>query len=102
MLLGRADAMSLPSLSPALRPLVILIVATTVSLSLLCHPLSSQPLTFEPTPLDFHSKKLGNCILAFCCPLREHNTSQFKALKLTARSLLTLPSHNHHFTLFNT
>ena len=58
-----------------------------LSLSLTHHPSSPQPLTFKPTPLDIHSEKLGNRILAF--PLGECYTSQLKALKLTMRSLPT-------------
>jgi len=78
-----------------LRPLVLLIVTVSLSLSLSLshHPSSPQPLMFEPAPSDFRSKKLGNHILMFHCPLRECDTSLLKALELTARSLLTLPSH---------
>src|SRR6266850_1254284 len=65
-----------------------------LSPSLLCHPSSPQPLVFKPAPLNFHSKKLGNCILIFCCPLREYDTSLLKALELTARSLSTFPSYD--------
>src|SRR6266850_890254 len=37
-------------------------------------------------------RTLGNHILVFCCPLGKCDTSLFKALELTARSLPTLPS----------
>ena len=118
MLWGRLDAASPPSLSllkshagciksyhshahhlyhwsgllhlSLLRPLKLLIVAT--SLSLLCHLSSPQPLMLEPTLSDFCSEKLGNHTHAFHCSLRECKTSLLIALKLTARSLPTLPS----------
>src|SRR6267142_1997649 len=70
-----------------------------LSLSLSCHPSSPQSLMFKPTPSDFHSKRLSNHILTSHCPLWECNTSQFKALKLTARSLPTLPSHSSEICL---
>src|SRR6267142_4852413 len=78
-----------------LRPLVLLIVTVSLSLSLSHHPSSPQPLMFEPAPLDFHPKKLGNHILMFHCPLRECDTPLLKALELTARSI-----RKNNFILF--
>jgi|SRR6266850_6983975 len=81
-----------PPLSLSSKDLSCFSLLLPLSLSHTHCPSSPQPLAFEPAPLDFHSEKLGNRILAFHCPLREHKTSLLKALKLTARSPQTLPS----------